>query len=168
MLGEPDGSRSDRVRMLSEAMTEAGLKAPVRTAIRDDIWLKLCGNVSFNPVSVLTDATLEDMARDPGTRAVIHSIMAEAHAVAAAVGARIRVDIDTRIRWAEEVGPHRTSMLQDYDAGRALELDALVGTVQEMGRLASVPTPTIDAVLSMVRLRVAARDRASSEDATHS
>ncbi len=158
MLGEPDGSSSERVRAISGVFAEAGLKAPVRKSIRDDIWLKLCGNVSFNPVSVLTGATLEEMARDPGTRSVIHAIMAETHEVAGAVGARISVDIETRIRWGEEVGAHKTSMLQDYEAGRALEIDALVGAVQEMGRLAEVPTPTIDAVLALVSLRAAKRD----------
>jgi 2-dehydropantoate 2-reductase len=153
MLGEPDGSRSGRVMALSKAFTAAGFKAPVRKKIRDDIWLKLWGNVSFNAVSVLTRATLEEMARDPGTREVIRNIMLEAEAVAKKLGVQFTVDVETRIDWAEEVGAHKTSMLQDLERGRPMEIDALVGVVVEMGRLVGIPTPTIDAVLSLVKLR---------------
>ncbi len=153
MLGEPDGSKSDRVMALSKALISAGLKAPVRTQIRDDIWLKLWGNVSFNPVSVLTLATLDQITADKGAREVIHKIMTEAHRVATQLGVQFPVDVDKRIGWAADVGAHKTSMLQDLERNRPLEIDALVETVAEMGRLVDIPTPTIDVVLSLVRLR---------------
>ena len=153
MLGEPDGSKSDRIMALSKLLTSAGLKAPVRTQIRDDIWLKLWGNVSFNPVSVLTLATLDQITADKGAREVIHKIMTEAHRVATQLGVQFPVDVDKRIGWAADVGAHKTSMLQDLERNRPLEIDALVETVAEMGRLVDIPTPTIDVVLSLVRLR---------------
>jgi len=153
MLGEPDGSRSARVQALSKAMTAAGFKAPVRPRIRDDIWLKLWGNLSFNPVSALTHGTLEAIAGDPGTRPVIRVMMAEAQAVGEAHGVRFEVDIETRIGWAAEVGAHKTSMLQDLERGRTMEIDALLGAVVEMGDLAGVDTPLLDAVLALVRQR---------------
>ena len=153
MLGEPDGSRSERIVALAKAFTAAGLKAPIRKRIRDDIWLKLWGNVSFNPVSVLTLATLEEMTADAGTRAVIKRIMLEAQAVAEKLGVRFPVDVDTRIEWGGDVGAHKTSMLQDLERGRPMEIDALVGAVSELGKLVSVPTPTIDTVLALVTLR---------------
>lgn len=153
MLGEPDGSRSERVVALSTALREAGFKAPVRKRIRDDIWLKLWGNVSFNPVSVLALATLEDMAKHPPTRDVVRDLMLEAETVATKLGVKFPIDVDTRIGWGEEVGAHKTSMLQDLEHGRPMEIDALVGTVSEMGRLVDVRTPTIDTVLALVNLR---------------
>ncbi len=153
MLGEPDGSRSERVTSLSKALTEAGFKAPVRPRIRDDIWTKLWGNLSFNPVSALTHATLEDIAADPGVRAVIRAMMVEGQAVAEALGVRFSVDVDTRIGWAADVGAHRTSMLQDLVNGKPMEIDALVTAIQEIGRLVKVPTPTIDMVLALVQQR---------------
>jgi 2-dehydropantoate 2-reductase len=153
MLGEPDGTRSDRIVALSKAMTGAGLKAPIRKNIRDDIWFKLLGNTTFNPISVLTGATLEAMGRDPGVRAVIHQMMAEAEQVAVKLGVSFTMDIDKRIQGGADVGAHKTSMLQDLEAGRPLELDALVGSVTEMGRLVGVPTPTIDAILALARLK---------------
>ncbi|MDH5254559.1 MAG: 2-dehydropantoate 2-reductase [Gammaproteobacteria bacterium] len=157
MVGEPDGSKSARVTALSEALTAAGLKAPVRKKIRDDIWFKLLGNATFNPVSVLTRATLEQMGRDPAAREVIRRMMTEAVAVATALGTSFAMDVEKRIDAAVEVGAHRTSMLQDFEQGRPLELDALVAAVTEMGRLVSVPTPTLDAILALVRLAVAVR-----------
>ena len=153
MLGEPDGTRSDRIMALSQALTSSGLKAPVRTKIRDDIWLKLWGNVSFNPVSVLTLATLEQITSHEGVRGVIRNMMTEAQSVAAQLGVQFSVDVDKRIGWAADVGAHKTSMLQDLEMSRPMEIDALVSTVAEMGRLVDVPTPTIDVVLSLVRLR---------------
>jgi 2-dehydropantoate 2-reductase len=153
MLGEPDGSKSQRVSALGQALTAAGFKAPVRTTIRDDIWLKLWGNVSFNPVSVLTLATLEQITSDEGARAVTREMMVEAEAVAKTLGVTFKVDVDTRIGWAADVGAHKTSMLQDLESGRPMEIDALVGTVAEMGRLVGAATPTIDMVLALVRLR---------------
>jgi 2-dehydropantoate 2-reductase len=156
MLGEPDGSKSDRVARLSQALTAAGLKAPVRPRIRDDIWLKLWGNCSFNPVSVLTLATLEEMTAHAPTRDVIRRLMTEAADVAGALGVKFAVDVETRIDWGGDVGAHKTSMLQDLERGRPMEIDALVGAVAELGRLVDVPTPTLDAVLALVQLRAAA------------
>jgi 2-dehydropantoate 2-reductase len=153
MLGEPDGSKSARALALSQAFATAGLKAPVRPRIRDDIWLKLWGNVSFNPVSVLTHATLEQICGDPPVRAVIRAMMLEAEAVSEQLGVKFKVDVETRIGWAADVGAHKTSMLQDLELGRPMEIDSLVGSVAEMGRLVGVATPTIDAVLALVTMR---------------
>jgi len=154
MLGEPTGVRSDRVVALREVITAAGLKAPIRKKIRDDIWFKLLGNAAFNPISVLTHATLEQMCRDTGVRAVIRQMMVETRDVALTLGIKFSVDIERRIDGAVDVGAHKTSMLQDFEQGRSLELDALVASVSEVGRLVDVPTPTIDAMLALVRLRV--------------
>ena len=154
MLGEPDGSKSERVRTLAKIFTEAGLKAPVRTKIRDDIWLKLWGNATFNPVSALTGATLEEMANDPEVHALIRSMMQECEQVANKLGVRFPVDIEKRIDGARQVGAHKTSMLQDLENGRPLEIDALVAVVSEIGRLVDVPTPMLDAVLSLLKLKI--------------
>jgi len=159
MLGEPDGSKSDRITALSQVLIASGLKAPVRTKIRDDIWLKLWGNVSFNPVSVLTLATLDQITADEGARGVIHKIMTEAHLVATRLGVRFPVDVDKRIDWAADVGAHKTSMLQDLERNRPMEIGALVETVAEMGLLVDIPTPNLDVVLSLVRLRARMADR---------
>jgi 2-dehydropantoate 2-reductase len=150
LLGEPDGSTSERVIRLSQALTRAGFEAPVRPKIRDDIWVKLWGNLSFNPVSALTGGTLAAIAGDPGTRAVVRRMMAEAEAVGEALGVTFGVDIETRIGWAAQIGEHRTSMLQDLELGRPMEIDALVTAVAEMGDLVGVDTPFIDAVLALV------------------
>ena len=150
MLGEPDGRRTPRIQALSVALTQAGFKAPIRPRIRDDIWLKLWGNVSFNPISALTRGTLVQIAGDPGTRALAAAMMREAQAVGEALGAQFAVDVETRIGWAADVGEHRTSMLQDLEAGRPMEIDALVGAVAEMGDIAGIDTPAIDAVLALV------------------
>ena len=152
-LGEPDGSKSDRAERLSAALTAAGLKAPVRPRIRDEIWVKLWGNLSFNPISALTHATLDVLCTDPGTRGVARAMMLEAQTIAEALGVRFPIDVDRRIEGGAAVGSHRTSMLQDLDAGRPMEIDALVGAVQELGRLTGTATPTIDTVLALVRLR---------------
>lgn len=152
-LGEPDGSRSDRAVALSQALTAAGLKAPVRPRIRDEIWVKLWGNLSFNPISALTHATLDVLCTDPGTRAVARSMMIEAQQIAETLGVKFPIDVDRRIDGGAAVGAHRTSMLQDLDAGRPMEIDALVAAVAELGRLTETPTPTIDTVLALVRLR---------------
>jgi 2-dehydropantoate 2-reductase len=152
-LGEPDGSKSERAERLSAALTAAGLKAPVRPRIRDEIWVKLWGNLSFNPISALTHATLDVLCTDPGTRGVARAMMLEAQTIAEALGVRFPIDVDRRIEGGAAVGAHRTSMLQDLDAGRPMEIDALVGAVQELGRLTGTPTPAIDTVLALVRLR---------------
>ncbi len=152
-LGEPGGSRSERAERLSAALTAAGLKAPVRPRIRDEIWVKLWGNLSFNPISALTHATLDVLCTDPGTRGVARAMMLEAQTIAEALGVRFPIDVDRRIEGGAAVGAHRTSMLQDLDAGRPMEIDALVGAVQELGRLTGTATPAIDTVLALVRLR---------------
>ena len=149
-LGEPDGSRSERALTLSKVMVAAGLKSPVRPKIRNEIWMKLWGNLSFNPVSVLTHATLETLATDPGCHTLLRDMMEEGRAVGEALGAEFAMDVDARIKAAEAVGAHRTSMLQDLDQGRPMEIDALVGAVTELGRLVGVPTPTIDLVYALV------------------
>jgi len=156
MLGEPDGGHSERAEALSKALTSAGFKAPVRPRIRDDIWLKLWGNLSFNPVSVLTHATLEQITGDAAVRALIREMMVEAQAVAEKLGVKFSVDVDTRIGWAADVGAHKTSMLQDLELGRPMEIDALVASVSELGRLVGVKTPNVDVVLALVRLRARA------------
>lgn len=152
-LGEPSGERSERAEKLGAALVAAGLKAPVRPRIRDEIWVKLWGNLSFNPLSALTGATLDVLASDPGTRAVARAMMVEAQAIAEKLGVRFAVSVDKRIDGAGAVGAHKTSMLQDLERGRPMEIDALVGAVQEMGRLVEVPTPAIDLVLALVRMR---------------
>ncbi|MDH3732804.1 MAG: 2-dehydropantoate 2-reductase [Gemmatimonadota bacterium] len=151
-LGEPTDDRTDRVTRLSEALQKADLKAPIKT-IRDEIWLKLWGNLAFNPISALTGETLDVVATEPGTRGVARAMMEEAKEIAEALGARFRVSIERRIDGAAGVGAHRTSMLQDLDLGRPMEIDALVAAVQELGRLVGVETPTIDTVLALVQQR---------------
>ena len=150
-LGEPDGSLSERGQRLSQVFEQAGLRAPLLKDIRSEIWLKLWGNLCFNPISALTRATLDLVATDPGTRAVSHAMMSEAEVIARRLGASFRVDIERRINGAAKVGAHRTSMLQDLERGRALEIDALLTAVQEMGRLVGAPTPTIDIVLALTQ-----------------
>jgi 2-dehydropantoate 2-reductase len=152
-LGEPDGSKSDRAVRLSEALAAAGLKAPVRPRLRDEIWVKLWGNLSFNPISALTHATLDVLCTDEGTRAVAKAMMLQAQEIAEKLGVKFPIDVERRIEGGAAVGAHRTSMLQDLDAGRPMEIDALVGSVQELGRLTGTPTPTIDIVLGLIRLR---------------
>lgn len=152
-LGEPDGSKSDRATALSQALQAAGLKAPVRPRLRDEIWVKLWGNLSFNPISALTHATLDVLCTDPGTRSVARAMMLEAQAIAEALGVTFPIDVERRIDGGAAVGAHRTSMLQDLDANRPMEIDALVKSVQELGRITGLPTPTIDTVLALITLR---------------
>ncbi len=152
-LGEPDGSKSDRALALSRVFIDAGLKAPVRPRLRDEIWVKLWGNLSFNPISALTHATLDVLCTDPGTRQVARDMMVEAQAIAESLGVKFPIDVDRRIDGGAAVGAHRTSMLQDLDAGRPMEIDALLTSVQELGRITGHATPTIDAVLALVVLR---------------
>ena len=152
-LGEPSGERSERVERLSALMSAAGLDAPVLDRIRDEIWLKLWGNLCLNPISALTHATLDVICGDPGTRAVARAMMTEAQAIAESFGVRFRVDIERRLNGAGRVGAHKTSMLQDLERSRPMEIDALVAVIQEMGQLTGVATPTIDTVLALVRQR---------------
>jgi 2-dehydropantoate 2-reductase len=151
-LGELDGSRSERVEALSQAFMAAGFKAPVSRDIRAELWVKLWGNCSFNPLSALTRATLEDICRFPPTRELARGMMAEAQAVAEALGVRLRISLDQRLAGAEAVGAHKTSMLQDLEAGRPLELAALVGAVIELGGITGQPTPTLEAVFAATAL----------------
>lgn len=151
-LGEPSGRKTARIKALSRALSEAGVRAPVRR-VRQEIWVKLLGNVCFNPISALTLATLDKVATEPGTRGVARAMMEETLAIGEAMGVRVRLDIERRIDGAAAVGTHRTSMLQDLEKGRTMEIDALVTSVQELGRLLGVPTPTIDVVLALVRQR---------------
>jgi len=148
-LGEPTRHETERVKKLSAAFEAAGLKPKIYPEIRNDIWLKLWGNLCFNPISALTHATLDVVATDPGTRMVARKMMEEAETIARRIGAHFRVDIERRINGAASVGAHRTSMLQDLDKKRPIELDALLTVVQEMGRLVDVQTPTIDVVLAL-------------------
>ncbi|MFG1300948.1 2-dehydropantoate 2-reductase [Xanthobacter sp. V3C-3] len=152
-LGEPSGEITPRVTALSQMMEKGGLRAPVMTNIRDELWLKLWGNLCFNPISALTHATLDIIAADPGTRAVARAMMLEAQGIAEQLGIRFRVDVERRINGAGAVGAHKTSMLQDLERDRPMEIDPLVSVVQEMGRMLGTPTPTLDVVLALVRQR---------------
>ncbi len=151
-LGEPDGSRSERVTVLAKALINAGLRAPVRTRLRNEIWLKLWGNAVFNPLSVLTRASLQDIGNDAPTRDFARRAMLEVEAIAAALGETMAVDIDARIAGAGEVGQHKTSMLQDFEAGRPLEIDAVTGATVEMAHLTGVEAPNLEALDAMLRL----------------
>jgi 2-dehydropantoate 2-reductase len=152
-LGEPGGTRSDRAMRLSEALIAAGFKAPVRPRIRDEIWVKLWGNLAFNPLSALTHATLDVLATAPDLRAIARAMMVEARAIAEALGVTFPIDVDRRIAGAAAVGAHRTSMLQDLESRRPMEIDALVTAVQELGRLTGIATPMIDTVLALTQAR---------------
>jgi len=151
-LGELDGSRSERIEALSQAMIRAGFKSPVSKDIRGEIWVKLWGNLSFNPISALTHATLEDICTFAPTRQLAAAMMTEAQAIGEKLGVEFKVSLDKRIAGAQAVGAHKTSMLQDVEHGRAIELAALVGAVIELGRITGVPTPTIDAVYALASL----------------
>ena len=154
-LGEPSGERTPRIEALSQALMRAGFKAPVSRDIRSELWIKLLGNVSLNPISALTHATLEDMCRFPASRDLIARMMEEARAVGEKLGAEFKISIDKRIAGAESVGAHKTSMLQDVEAGRPLELAALVGSVVELARITETPTPAIDAIHAVTSLLAA-------------
>ncbi len=151
-VGEPSNERTPRVEALSQALMKAGFKAPVSRDIRSELWIKLWGNLSFNPISALTHATLEGICRFAPTRELARRMMAEGQAVAEALGVRFKITLEQRLAGAEAVGAHKTSMLQDIEAGRALELEALVGAVIELGQIAGVATPTIEAVYAATRL----------------
>jgi len=151
-LGEPDGTRSDRCKKIAEALIASGLRAPITTRIRHEIWVKVLGNASFNPVSALTRATLAQMARDTGVVWVIRSIMEEVEAVSKKLGMELPVSIDQRIAGAEKVGEHKTSMLQDVEAGRPMELEALVGSVVEIGERIGLPMTCTRTVYECVKL----------------
>lgn len=149
-LGEASGEITEDVQNLSAMFEKAGLKAPVLDRIRDEIWLKLWGNVCFNPISALTHATLDVICSDPATRALSKAMMLETQAIAETFGVRFRVDVERRIEGARKVGAHKTSMLQDLERNRPMEIDPLVTVVQEMGKLTGIATPAIDSVLALV------------------
>ncbi|MGA8213574.1 MAG: 2-dehydropantoate 2-reductase [Candidatus Sulfotelmatobacter sp.] len=151
-LGEPDGTRSDRCRRIAEALIASGLRCPVTTRIRHEIWVKVLGNASFNPVSALTRATLAQMVRDPGVSSVIRNIMQEVEAVSHKLGMDLPVSIDQRMAGAEKVGEHKTSMLQDLEAGRPMELEALVGAVVELGERVGLPMSCTRTVYNCAKL----------------
>lgn len=152
-IGEPSGEKTERVVELSRLLTAAGIKSPVKPSLRNEIWLKLWGNLSFNPVSVLTMGTLVDLATDAGTRRVIRAMMEEARAVAQALGVTFAVDADERIGMAAKVGAHRTSMLQDVEAGRPTELEALLGVVLELAEIVKIGTPSSQLVYDLCKFR---------------
>jgi 2-dehydropantoate 2-reductase len=151
-LGEPGGTRTDRIKALADALIAAGLRAPVTTRFRHEIWVKLLGNVAFNPISALTGATLEELVRHPETSTVIREIMAETEAVAAKLGIELPISIEQRMAGAEKVGAHKTSMLQDLEAGRPLELEPIVGATVELGERLGVPMPATRAVYACARM----------------
>jgi len=151
-FGEPDGSRSERARAVAEALIAAGFRCPVTTRMRHEIWVKLIGNVAFNPISALTGGTLEELARDPEVAPTVRTIMAETEAVAARLGIELPISIDQRMAGAEKVGAHKTSMLQDYEAGRPMEIEAVVGAVVELGDRVGVPMPATKAVYGCARM----------------
>jgi len=155
-LGEPDGSRSPRAQALSEALIAAGFKAPVRPKIRDELWVKLWGNMAFNPISALTTATLDVLTADEGQRSVARAMMLEGQRVAEALGVRFAIDIDKRIAGAAEVGAHKTSMLQDLESSRPMEIDALLGAVVELADWVGEAAPISRSVLALVRARARA------------
>jgi len=153
-LGEPDGSRSERAAALAKALIDAGLRAPLRNRIRGEIWVKLWGNVALNPLSALTRATLAQICGEPITRAFARSVMLEVQAVAEALGEKMVVGVDDRLNGAAEVGEHKTSMLQDLELGRQMEVDAIISAVVELARVTGVETPYLDTLDGMVRLLV--------------
>jgi 2-dehydropantoate 2-reductase len=151
-LGELDGRSTPRIEAIAASFADGGLKAPISSDIRSEIWLKLWGNSSFNPISALTHATLVDICRFPLTRALAAAMMTEAQTVAEKLGVRVRISLDKRIAGAERVGAHKTSMLQDVEQGKPIEIEALVGAVAELGRITGTPTPHIDAVYACASL----------------
>lgn len=151
-IGELDGSLSERAQRISEMMTLAGFKSPILDDIRAEIWLKLWGNMTFNPISALTHEHLEGICQFPLTKDLARNMMAEAQAIAEKLGVVFRVDIEKRIAGAEKVGKHKTSMLQDLEAGHNLEIDALLGSVIELGQITQTPTPCLSTVFALAKL----------------
>ncbi len=152
-LGEPSGERTKRVEALSKLFIAAGLKAPIRPKIRDEIWVKLWGNLCFNPLSALTGATLDIITTRPDLRAICRAMMAEAQAVAEALGTSFAISLEKRLDGAAEVGVHKTSMLQDLERGRPMEIDALLGAVVELGQLTDQAMPICETILATIRER---------------
>jgi 2-dehydropantoate 2-reductase len=151
-VGEPDGTTSERVMEIARSFVNAGLQAPILSDIRSEIWLKLWGNLTFNPISALSRATLAGICQYPPSRAIAAAMMSEAQSVANELGVKFRVSLERRIAGAEKVGHHKTSMLQDVEAARTLEVDALLGSVVELARRTHTPTPHIDTVYALTKL----------------
>jgi 2-dehydropantoate 2-reductase len=152
-LGEPSGERTERIERLAALFEAGGLEAPIRSDIRDEIWLKLWGNLCLNPISALTCATVDVVTGDAGTRAACRAMMTEAAAIAERLGIRLRVGMEKRLDGAGALGAHKMSMLQDLERGRSMEIEPIVGVVQELGRLTRIPTPAVDIVLALIRQR---------------
>jgi 2-dehydropantoate 2-reductase len=151
-FGEPNGTRSERARAVAEALIAAGFRCPVTTRFRHEIWVKLLGNVAFNPISALTGGTLEELARHPGVSRLVRELMVESEAVAAKLGIELPISIDQRMAGAEKVGAHKTSMLQDFEAGRPMELEAVVGAVVELGERLGLPMTATRAVYACAKM----------------
>jgi len=151
-FGEPDGSRSERCRRIAEALIAAGFRCPISTRFRHEVWVKLLGNVAFNPISALTRATLVEMVRHPDVSRLVREVMTETEAVAARLGIELPISIDQRMAGAEKVGEHKTSMLQDLEAGRPMELEAVAGAVVELGEKLGVPMPATRTVYACTKL----------------
>jgi 2-dehydropantoate 2-reductase len=158
-IGEPDGGRSERCRQIAEALVAAGFRCPITTRIRHEIWVKLLGNVAFNPLSALTGGTLQELARHPEVSRVVRDMMQETEAVGAQLGIELPVSIDQRIAGAEKIGAHKTSMLQDYEAGRPMEIEAVVGAVVELGERLGVPMPVTRAMYACTKFLDEQRQR---------
>ncbi|HLG60229.1 MAG TPA: 2-dehydropantoate 2-reductase [Vicinamibacterales bacterium] len=151
-FGEPDGTKSDRAKAIAERLIGAGFRCPVTTRFRHEIWVKLLGNVAFNPISALTGGTLEELVRHPDTSRLVRELMVETEAVAGRLGIELPISIDQRMAGAEKVGAHKTSMLQDFEAGRPMELEAVVGAVVELGDRLGVPMPATRAVYACAKM----------------
>ena len=152
-IGEPDGSVSERAKTLSKILINAGLKSPVRKTIRNDIWMKLWGNLAFNPISALTGKTLEDIANNKKLCSIVEKMMLEGQAVAKALGVNFPISLEKRIDGTRNVGAHKTSTLQDLELGRPMEIDALTKSVSEAGKIVNIPTPTIDKIYDEIKAK---------------
>jgi 2-dehydropantoate 2-reductase len=160
-FGEPDGTRSDRARKIAGPLIAAGFRCPINQRFRHEVWVKLLGNVAFNPISALTRGTLAELARDPDVSSVVRALMAETEAVAGKLNIELPISIDQRMAGAEKVGAHKTSMLQDFEAGRPLEIEAIVGAVVELGERLGVPMPSTRTVYACARMLDSQSRRAS-------
>jgi 2-dehydropantoate 2-reductase len=160
-LGEPDGTRSERIKKIAEALVASGLRAPVTTHLRNEIWVKILGNVAFNPISALTGATLAQILTNPETTNLVRNIMQETEALTEKLGVKMQVSIEQRMAGAAKVGEHKTSMLQDLEAGRPLELEAIVGAVLEVGERIGLPMPHTRSVYACTKLLAERRSAAA-------
>ena len=153
-LGEPSGINTDRINILSKTLNNSGFRAPIKKNIRDEIWIKLLGNVAFNPLSVLTGGTLEEICKNPETRSIVEEIMNETKSIGEKLGANFPISIEKRIKGAEAVGDHKTSMLQDFEANKPMEFDAIVTSVQELGKLTNSSTKVLDTIAKILKQKI--------------